>query len=112
LGLWESFIVEQDGEKRPSDYFYSAALQTGSFNDTGFGDMNAFCALETLQLILVGIAQQQLPQHIGTAFSEWVVCCLTIKEGGSGNTALFEGKGLITELNIQSPQKSPPATFK
>ncbi|KAF2842805.1 hypothetical protein M501DRAFT_925468, partial [Patellaria atrata CBS 101060] len=106
FGLWESFIVEEDGEPALSKYFLDAAEEHAGCPPSKFGDFNRpqgeryskmtpLCCSYQLKDVFVKIAEARLPQHMGTDFTEKVVRCLSNVEDFILNDIMLEERNIL-----------------
>jgi len=80
IGLWEPFIVDKGQKKWMSDTYCKEALRSGKLKPNETDNIVRVAWPKAVQEVMVALANQELPQRMGLAYSEFVIFCLTCLE--------------------------------
>jgi serine/threonine protein kinase len=107
IGLWEPLIVKRDNDQKMCDKYRNVALKLGLVKPEDADKTKVLTKPNILQQVMVGLAEAELPQRLGTAFSKLVVSCLTCLEGGFGDSEGFEQNKIAEGVSFNAKVLEP-----
>ena len=90
IGLWDPFIVVEDGRHRFSAAYERMAFRLGCVRREEPAWESTLKKPNVVQQVMVGLAKNELPPRTGTVYADLVVDCLTCLEGGFGDPEHLE----------------------
>lgn len=87
ISLWEPFITAEGSH---SNLFRKTAIDQGYLKADEADPMSKLTTVWVTTNVLRVLAEKEIPPRMGTAFSRFVVACLTCLEGGMGEVDWFK----------------------
>lgn len=87
ISLWEPFFTK---DRKPSRLYRDTALKLGCVKQHDTDNIQALTTPWIVAKVLKALAENEVPQLTGLAFSNLVVSCLTCLEGGMGDPECFK----------------------